>query len=94
MERSDTTVAREQLGGVFCAVTVVELFSFIPYVDWAAHLGGLIAGFLVGIVCFSFWISNRFFIVFWFFLGTFLTVVVFTLAIDYMYSVLWGLSQI
>ena len=45
MERSDTTVAREQLGGIFCAVTAVELFSFIPYVDWAAHLGGLIAGF-------------------------------------------------
>jgi membrane associated rhomboid family serine protease len=46
-------VRKEQCAGVMCSVTVVMLFSFIPYVDWAAHLGGLLAGFCVGMILFA-----------------------------------------
>ena len=31
-------VRKEQCAGVTCSIIVVMLFSFIPYVDWAAHL--------------------------------------------------------
>ncbi|EEC49807.1 predicted protein, partial [Phaeodactylum tricornutum CCAP 1055/1] len=40
-------VRKEQCTAVTCSVLLVMLFSFIPYVDWAAHLGGLVAGFAV-----------------------------------------------
>jgi membrane associated rhomboid family serine protease len=46
-------VRKEQCMGVMCSVTIVLLFSFIPYVDWAAHLGGLLAGFCVGMILFA-----------------------------------------
>jgi hypothetical protein len=35
----------EQFGTVLCSVIMILAFSFIPYVDWAAHVGGLIGGF-------------------------------------------------
>ena len=38
-DRVGHQVRKEQCAGVMCSVTVVLLFSFIPYVDWAAHLG-------------------------------------------------------
>lgn len=43
----------EQLPGMLCSVTIVGLLSFLPYVDWAANLGGLISGLLIGLVLFS-----------------------------------------
>ena len=43
-------VRKEQCAGVTCSIIIVMLFSFIPYVDWAAHLGGLIAGFCIGLM--------------------------------------------
>ena len=43
----------EQLSGVLCSVSIISLFSLIPYVDWAGHLGGLLVGFLVGLCIFS-----------------------------------------
>mmetsp|Transcript_31260 Transcript_31260/g.47919 ORF Transcript_31260/g.47919 Transcript_31260/m.47919 type:complete len:377 (+) Transcript_31260:84-1214(+) len=58
-ERIGHKVRQEQFGAVACAVTVVMLFSFIPFVDWAAHLGGLVTGFVVGIACFSLWIQDN-----------------------------------
>lgn len=52
-DRIGHQVRKEQCAGVMCSVTVVMAFSFIPYVDWAAHLGGLVAGFCVGMIIFS-----------------------------------------
>ena len=52
-DRIGAQVRREQCAGVTCSVIVVMLFSFIPYVDWAAHLGGLVAGFCVGMIIFA-----------------------------------------
>lgn len=43
----------EQLSGALCSVAILSLFSLIPYVDWAGHLGGLGVGFLVGLCIFS-----------------------------------------
>ena len=76
----------EQLSGVMCSVVLVGLFSFIPYVDWAAHLGGLVAGMTVGLVTFSFSIKSRVFILLWFVVGVGSTVVAFYLTMKYMYS--------
>lgn len=47
------TMRIEQLAGVLCSGAVVCLFSLIPYVDWAGHLGGLGAGFVVGMTIFA-----------------------------------------
>lgn len=47
------TMRIEQLAGVLCSGAVVCLFSLIPYVDWAGHLGGLGAGFVVGMAIFA-----------------------------------------
>jgi len=69
-----------------CSVIVVGLFSFIPYVDWAAHLGGLVAGMLVGIPIFAFHIENGPCRVVWVLLGTAATVATFAFALIYMYS--------
>lgn len=79
-------VRMEQLSGVLCSVTLVGLFSFIPYVDWAAHLGGLVAGMLVGLVLFSSSIKSPCCVVFWFVVGMALTVAAFVASLVYMYN--------
>lgn len=43
----------EQFGSTLCSVILILVFSFIPYVDWAAHMGGLMGGFVVGLMIFS-----------------------------------------
>ena len=92
-ERSDTEqerighqVRKEQCLAVSCSVIVVMLFSFIPYVDWAAHLGGVVAGFVVGLVTFASDVSHLGLRIFWTLLGTAATVVMFAVSIHYMYS--------
>eukprot|EP01082_Thalassiosira_pseudonana_P005324 g4873.t1 g4873 contig18:120426-120887(+) len=60
--------------------------SFIPYVDWAAHLGGLCAGFVIGMVCFSFKIRNWFFIFVWFVVGVGSAIALFSAGLAYMYN--------
>jgi hypothetical protein len=52
-ERIGHQVRSEQCCAVSCSVVVVMLFSFIPYVDWAAHLGGLVAGFVAAVAVFA-----------------------------------------
>lgn len=51
-------VRNEQLRGVLCSLFVVALFSFVPYVDWGAHLGGMLAGWCIGMYLFSFRIKT------------------------------------
>ena len=55
-------------------------------VDWAAHLGGLVAGFIVGIAVFACSIKTLGWRLFWFVIGGALTLVCFTLAFQYLYG--------
>lgn len=59
----------EQFGTTLCSVVLVLLFSFVPYVDWAAHVGGLLAGFTVGLMVFSFRVKALKWKCFWFMFG-------------------------
>jgi len=79
-------VRKEQLGGVLCSVILVMAFSFIPYVDWAAHLGGLVAGILVGLPVFSCSIKTMLYRILWFVAGMAVTVGSFFFALQYLYS--------
>mmetsp|Transcript_25202 Transcript_25202/g.37102 ORF Transcript_25202/g.37102 Transcript_25202/m.37102 type:complete len:320 (+) Transcript_25202:19-978(+) len=79
-------IRKEQLGGVLCSVIVVGLFSFIPFVDWGAHLGGLLTGMAVGMVIFSCSIVTLCWRLFWFLTGAALTVRGFTAAANFMYG--------
>lgn len=80
-------VRKEQCAGVMCSVTVVMLFSFIPYVDWAAHLGGVVAGFCVGMILFSANLKKaRCSKLFWLLVGVAITIVYFGVVFQRMYS--------
>lgn len=79
-------VRKEQCCAVSCSVVVIMLFSFIPYVDWAAHLGGLAAGIIVGIFIFACEIESVLWRIFWGLVGMAATAVSFTMALSYMYS--------
>jgi membrane associated rhomboid family serine protease len=80
-------VRKEQCAGVMCSVTVVMLFSFIPYVDWAAHLGGLLAGFCVGMILFAIDLKKACISkLIWLLVGVGLTGVFFALLLQHMYS--------
>lgn len=92
-EKSDTAqdrvahqVRKEQCIGVTCSVVVVLAFSFMPYVDWAAHLGGLLAGMFVGFMCFSIHMESFCLRLLWFLVGMALTFGFFVPCIDLMYS--------
>jgi len=80
-------VRSHQLSSVLCTVVLVGAFSFVPYVDWAAHLGGFIAGLCVGLFIFSFWIQHRICFILWCCLGIAVTVLFYTLGLEYMYKV-------
>ena len=61
--------------------------SFFPtVVDWAAHLGGLLAGFFVGFMTFSFYLESYCYRLLWFLVGMALTLGFFIPCIDIMYS--------
>lgn len=79
-------VRREQLVGVLCSVALVGMFSFIPYVDWAAHLGGFLAGLVIGLVAFSFSIKTKVFVALWLAVGLAATAAFFGAVLGYMYS--------
>jgi membrane associated rhomboid family serine protease len=93
-EREDTPqavighrVRRDQCVGVTCSVVLVLLFSFIPYVDWAAHLGGLVAGLLVGIPIFAReGIQSFCWRLMWVLAGMTTTIGCFWFALEYLYS--------
>ena len=80
-------VRMEQCAGVTCSVIIVMLCSFIPYVDWAAHLGGLIAGFCVGMILFACDLQKaRWSKIFWLLVGVAITIIYFTVVFERMYS--------
>lgn len=43
----------ERLGSTVCSAAVVFCLTFLTYIDWAGHLGGLCTGFLVGFIVFA-----------------------------------------
>lgn len=55
-------------------------------VDWAAHLGGLLAGFCVGMILFSMDIGKQIWKLFWLLTGIAITVVYFVVTLQHMYS--------
>mmetsp|Transcript_39142 Transcript_39142/g.81866 ORF Transcript_39142/g.81866 Transcript_39142/m.81866 type:complete len:336 (+) Transcript_39142:171-1178(+) len=86
-DRVGHQVRKEQCAGVMCSVTVVMLFSFIPYVDWAAHLGGLVAGFCAGMIIFAADLKKAMVSkLFWLLVGVAITIAYFAVVFDMMYS--------
>jgi membrane associated rhomboid family serine protease len=92
-ERDDTVqsrvahkVRKEQCCAVTCSVIVVLLFSFVPYVDWAAHVGGLLAGLAMGFMIFSLELEYCFWQLFWLLIGFALTFAGFMASLTHMYS--------
>ncbi len=49
-ERVGKRSRKKQVALVVGDIVIVATMSFIPYVDCAAHLGGMIAGFVLGLV--------------------------------------------
>eukprot|EP00934_Nitzschia_sp_Nitz4_P005209 Nitzschia sp. Nitz4//scaffold25_size161228//123082//124288//NITZ4_002449-RA/size161228-augustus-gene-0.116-mRNA-1//1//CDS//3329544643//5199//frame0 len=79
-------VRKEQCVAASCSVAMVMAFSFVPYVDWSAHLGGLIGGFCVGMILFSLDIVKQVWKLFWLLAGIAMSIVFFTVSIQHMYS--------
>lgn len=85
-DRIGHDVRKEQLTACLCSVLIVGLFSFIPYVDWAAHLGGLIGGILIGIPVFAMHIESVIWRSVLVLFGAAATIVCFVFALSYMYG--------
>ncbi len=43
----------ERLGGVVCSAAVVFVLTFLTYIDWSGHLGGMCTGILAGFFFFT-----------------------------------------
>ena len=75
-----------------CAARTLTLLSSLSQilgtfiVDWAAHLGGLLAGFCVGMIVFSLDVLKQVWKLFWLLLGVAMTVVYFVVTLQHMYS--------
>jgi membrane associated rhomboid family serine protease len=87
-DRIAATVRKEQCCVVTFSVIIVMAFSFIPFVDWAAHLGGLIAGFVIGLALFSFAVQGCYGVwkIVWLGLGIAAASAYFIGTLTYMYS--------
>lgn len=79
-------VRKQQLWGTLGGVAIVMLMSFIPFVDWAAHLGGLLAGIAVGVIVFAFSIEAVVWRIFWVLIGHVLALTYFIVTLKYMYN--------
>lgn len=82
--REEYKLRKSQFCGVILSVIFIVATIFIPYVDYAAHLGGLFSGLFVGLLIFS--ISkaktNAAWSFVWFIFGSFLGMVGLALAIQ------------
>jgi membrane associated rhomboid family serine protease len=85
-ERAAALSRKRQACQVFGGIVLVMAMSFIPFVDWAAHLGGVIAGFVIGLVCFSFRFRHWFFVLIWFVAGVGSVVALYSTMMVYMYT--------
>mmetsp|Transcript_226 Transcript_226/g.361 ORF Transcript_226/g.361 Transcript_226/m.361 type:complete len:373 (+) Transcript_226:164-1282(+) len=76
----------EQFASTLCSVILILVFSFIPYVDWAAHVGGLLGGFLMGIMIFSLQIKTKRWKIGMFAVGLLASVIFYGLGIHQMFN--------
>lgn len=86
VERAGERSRKQQATLVIGGIVIVMAMSFIPYVDWAAHLGGVLAGFVLGLVCFSFKIRSWFFMLIWLVVGVGSTLALYSALMAYMYN--------
>ena len=49
----------ERLGGVVCSASIVFALTFLTYIDWSGHLGGLCTGLLVGVLYFPYALKDE-----------------------------------
>jgi membrane associated rhomboid family serine protease len=54
----DDVIRLDQMSSVLCGLTIVSLLSSFTYIDWSGHMGGWLAGFLAGMVLFSYTIRR------------------------------------
>ena len=89
-QRIGHEVRMEQCRGVMCSVVLIGLISFIPYLgsylDHGAHVGGFLAGIVVGLMVFAFSIDNRCWIGIWFLVGAALSIIFFAVSLNHMYT--------
>jgi membrane associated rhomboid family serine protease len=79
-------IRKHQLAEALGGAIIVMLFSFIPFVDWASHLGGLVTGLFVGLMIFSSYIQNPLWRRVGFIMGAILTVSLLATSLIYMYT--------
>ena len=84
VEHAGAQSRKHQACTVMGGIMMVMAMSFIPYVDWAAHLGGMVAGFVIGLVCFLFKIRNWLFILVWLVVGVGSCFALFSVGLAYM----------
>jgi membrane associated rhomboid family serine protease len=77
-------IRRHQLVLVLGGAVIVMLFSFLPFVDWAAHLGGLLTGIAVGLIIFSCYAEYTLCRFLWFAIGVGMTCALFASTLVYM----------
>ena len=85
-ELADERSRKKQSCLVIGGIVIVMAMSFIPYVDWAAHVGGMLAGFVLGLVCFSFKIRSWFFMLVWLVAGVGSCIALYSGLMAYMYT--------
>mmetsp|Transcript_16857 Transcript_16857/g.33561 ORF Transcript_16857/g.33561 Transcript_16857/m.33561 type:complete len:460 (+) Transcript_16857:230-1609(+) len=73
-----------QLHGVICSIIVIGLVGFIPFIDWSAHVGGLVTGFLGGIILFSSFLQPIPLKIFGYLIGVLCTVILLYRATTYL----------
>jgi len=86
VEKAGARSRKQQAALVIGGIVIVMAMSFIPYVDWAAHLGGVIAGFVLGLVCFSFHFRGWIPMLIWFVVGVGSTIACYSCLMAYMYN--------
>lgn len=79
-------VLMKKFATTMCSIIFILLFSFIPYVDWAAHVGGTLSGFALGIIIFSCKIKTLRWRMIWLFFGVTLGGLFYSVVFIYMYT--------
>lgn len=79
-------VLMKEFATTMSSVILILLLSFIPYVDWAAHVGGMLSGFTLGIVIFSCKIKTPKWRILWFIFGITISAMFYCITFIMMYQ--------
>jgi membrane associated rhomboid family serine protease len=52
IQKTEYEIRLEQMSGIMCSLAMLSLLSFVTYIDWSANAGGLVTGFLLGMMLF------------------------------------------